>query len=102
MDNSVTLYRAVILQLFIDGVSTNTTRHENVMAKLQARSFVMKEREEFIEVCNKADISYKVVEKKFFDILHLSKKHDIVFLDYNSILKTKKLPLERKRIIFSI
>jgi phosphopentomutase len=97
-----TLYRAVILQLFIDAISTNSTRQENIVARIEARFFVMKEREEFIEVCDKADISYKVVEKKFFDILHLSKKHDIVFLDYNSIIKTKKLPLERKRIIFSI
>lgn len=97
-----TLYRAVILQLFIDAISTNSTRQENIVARIEARFFVIKEREEFIEVCDKADISYKVVEKKFFDILHLSKKHDIVFLDYNSIIKTKKLPLERKRIIFSI
>jgi hypothetical protein len=97
-----TLYRAVILQLFIDAISTNSTRQENIIARIEARFFAIKEREKFIEVCDKADISYKVVEKKFFDILHLSKKHDIVFLDYNSIIKTKKLPKERKRIVFSI
>jgi phosphopentomutase len=97
-----TLYRAVILQLFIDAISTNSTRQENIIARIEARFFVIKEREEFIEICDKADISYKVVEKKFFDILHLSKKHDIVFLDYNSIIKTKKLPKERKKIVFSI
>lgn len=97
-----TLYRAVILQLFIDAISTNSTRQENVVARIEARFFVIKEREEFIEICNKANISYKVVEKKFFDILHLSKKHNIVFLDYNSIIKTKKLPKERKKIVFSI
>ena len=96
MDNSVKLYRAVILQLFIDGVSTNTTRHENVMAKLQARLFVIKEKEDFIELCNLAEISHEQTKKKFLEILKLNKTNRIVFLDFESIILYPERRIERK------
>lgn len=94
--NSVTLYRAVILQLFIDGVSTNTSRHENVMAKLQARSFVIRENEDFVELCNLAEISHEQTKKRFLDIIKLNKTNRIVFLDYESIILYPERRIERK------
>jgi hypothetical protein len=96
MKHSVTLYRAVILQLFIDGVSTNTTRHENVVAKLQARSFVIREKEDFIELCNLAEISHEQTKKKFLEILKLNKTNRIVFLDFESIILYPEPRIERK------
>lgn len=97
MNHSVTLYRAVLLQLFIDSISTNTTRHENVVAKLQARSFVIKEKEDFIELCSLAEISHEQVKKKFLEILKLNKTNRIVFLDFESILFYPEPRIEKKK-----
>jgi len=96
MDNSVKLYRAVILQLFIDGISTNTARQENIMAKLDARLLIFREKEDFIKLCNLAEISHEQTKRKFLEIIKLSKRNKIVFLDYEKISLYPCLPIERK------
>ncbi len=71
----ITLYRSIILQAVID-VSNNSFSKKAVILEKEAKKWLFEDNEDFIDICNMAEVNKDYIRKIARDVVNINKKQD--------------------------